>query len=62
VKTEDPSACVTVNCKVRGSAIELKLPLVASDVYRVSINSIIKSKTRLEITHNTPIVDSIISG
>jgi hypothetical protein len=41
VKTEDPSACVTVNCKVSRSAIALWLSVVPSCVYKLSINPII---------------------
>jgi hypothetical protein len=39
VKTENPSVCVTVNCKVCRSVIALQLSVVPS-VYKVSINPI----------------------
>jgi hypothetical protein len=51
VKTENTSVCVTVNCKVCRSAIALYLHVVLSSVYKVSINSIIKSNTPYVITH-----------
>jgi hypothetical protein len=47
VKTENPNACVTVNCKMCKSATALYLHVVPSDVYKVSINSIIQSIPRL---------------
>jgi hypothetical protein len=39
VKTENPSACVTVNCKMRRSAIRLHLPVVPSCVNKVPVKS-----------------------
>jgi hypothetical protein len=53
VKTENPSACVTVNCKACISAIPLYLSVVPSGVYKVSINPIIQSKIRLQFTHTS---------
>jgi hypothetical protein len=50
VKTENPSACVTVNCKVCRIAIALQLPVVPSCVNKVSINAISQSRTHL-ISH-----------
>jgi hypothetical protein len=47
VKTKNPSACVTVNCKVCRSTIALQLPVVPSGVNRASINPIIQSKSRV---------------
>jgi hypothetical protein len=47
VKTQNPSACVTLNCKVCRSAIALYLRVVLSWIFTVSINPIIQSKTRL---------------
>jgi hypothetical protein len=41
VKTENPSAYVTVNCKVCKSATVLQLPVFTSYMYKVSINPII---------------------
>jgi hypothetical protein len=46
VKTENPSMCATVNCKVCSAV----LPVVPSCVNKVSINPISQSKTRL-ISH-----------
>jgi hypothetical protein len=43
-KTENPSACVTVNCKVCGNSSSAVLPVVPSRVYRVPVNPIIHSK------------------
>jgi RNase P subunit RPR2 len=37
-KTENPSACVTVTCKVCRSAITMQFPAVVSGVYKLSIN------------------------
>jgi hypothetical protein len=49
VKTENPSACVTVNCKMCRSAIDLYcLSVVPSWVYEVSIKPILQSRTRLK--------------
>jgi hypothetical protein len=47
VKTVNPSACVTVNSKMCRSEIALYLPVVLSGVYKVSINPITQSRTRL---------------
>jgi hypothetical protein len=47
VNTEDPSACVTVNCKVYRSARVLLLSVVPNNVYKVSIKPIIQYKTCL---------------
>jgi hypothetical protein len=44
MKTENPNACVTVNCRVCKSAIALQLPVVPSCA---SINLIIQCRTRL---------------
>jgi hypothetical protein len=52
-KTENPSACGTVNCKVCSSAIAQLLPVVPSFVHKVSINPIVQRKTRL-ISHTDP--------
>jgi hypothetical protein len=56
VKTENPSACVTVNCfAISDSAI---LSVVPSTVYKVLINPIIQSKTRLINHAQTPARDN----
>jgi hypothetical protein len=55
VKTENPSACVTVNCRACSAA----LPVVVSCVYKVSINPVIQSKTRLTSHMQTPACDNI---
>jgi hypothetical protein len=52
VKAESRSVCITVNCNVCESAIALQLPVILSCVYMVSINPIIKSRTRL-VNHAT---------
>jgi hypothetical protein len=52
VKTENPSACVTVKCKVCKSAIALKLPVDPSTVCKMSVNPIIHSRTHLQVTRN----------
>jgi hypothetical protein len=54
VKTENPSVCVTVNCKLWRLAIVLSLLVGTSCVYKVSINPIIQSKPRL-ICHVHPL-------
>jgi hypothetical protein len=54
VKTENPSACVTVS----DSAV---LPVVPSCVYKVSINPIIQSKPRLISHAQTSTRDNIMT-
>jgi hypothetical protein len=54
VKTENPSACATVNRSVCRIAIELQLPVIPSCVNKLSINPIIQSRTRL-VSHAHPI-------
>jgi hypothetical protein len=54
VKTEKPSACVTVKCEMCRSEIALLLPVVPSCVNKVSINPIIQSKPRLISHARTP--------
>jgi hypothetical protein len=50
MKTGNPSACVTVNCKVCGNSGSAVLPVVPSCVNQVSINPIIQSKTPSIVT------------
>jgi hypothetical protein len=51
VKTENPSASVTVNCKVCRSVMALELPVILSTVYKLPINPIqnpsYRSRTQL---------------
>jgi hypothetical protein len=61
VKTENPIACVTVNCKVYKLAIAQQLPVDPSTVYQVSINPIIQSKTRL-VNHAKSVHVTILSS
>jgi hypothetical protein len=53
VKIENPTACVTVN----NSAV---LPVVPNYGYKVSMNPIIQSKTRLISHAQTPTHDNIM--
>jgi hypothetical protein len=46
VKTKNPSACVTVNCKVCKISDSAVLPVVPSLVNKISVNPIIQSKNR----------------
>jgi hypothetical protein len=46
VKTENPSVCVTVNCKVCGNKGGAVLLVVPSIVFRVSINPVIELNGR----------------
>jgi hypothetical protein len=59
VKTENPSACATVNCKVRGDSGSAVLPVVPSCVNNVSINPVIQYKTRLISHAHTPVRGNI---
>jgi hypothetical protein len=43
VKTENPSACVTVKCKVCRLAIALQLLVVPNGVYKLTVNPIVQS-------------------
>jgi hypothetical protein len=52
VKTENPSACVMVDCKVCGNSNSTVLPVVPSGVHKASINPMTQSRTRLKVTHN----------
>jgi hypothetical protein len=54
VKTENLSACVTVNWNVCRSVIALLLPIVPNEVHEVSINPIIQFRTRLIRHAGTP--------
>jgi hypothetical protein len=46
VKMENPSACVTVNWKLRKSAIALYLSVIKRTCNRSAINPIIRNRTR----------------
>jgi hypothetical protein len=50
VKTENPSACIMVNCMKCGNSGSALLPVVPSCVNKVSINPIIQSKTPSVVT------------
>jgi hypothetical protein len=53
VKTENTTGCATVNCKVCRSTMALKLPVVPSGAYKVSINLIQypSYRSRIETQH-----------
>jgi hypothetical protein len=55
VKTENPSSCVTVNCKVYGDSGSAVLPVVPSCANKVSINPNIQSKTHPISQAQTPV-------
>jgi hypothetical protein len=46
VKADDPSACVTVNCKVWKSTIALYLNVIKETCNRDANKSIIRTRTR----------------
>jgi hypothetical protein len=50
VKTESPSACAAVNCKVCRSGKMLQVPVAPSGVCKASIYATIQSRTCL-ISH-----------
>jgi hypothetical protein len=52
VKTENPSACLMVNCIKCGNSGSAVLPVVPSCVNKVSIISIIQSKTPSIVTNS----------
>jgi hypothetical protein len=59
VKTEKPSARITVNCEVCISAIAMSLPVLPSCVNKVSINPVQNSsyKSGKPLSHDNIIVD-----